>query len=153
MTKADIIALIATNLADYSGIVPSKHREVELAILNFVSTANQVEALNKGSILVGDVGVGTVGQVYTVTGDVVTAILEARTAKGNIITVTVLNPHADMFYKVDISSPESLGTMEIDNDIHPPIWQKINENSFYIYIEDYGGTQNLKIHFETKIAS
>jgi len=152
MTKTEIIALINSNLADYSGIVPSKHREVELAILNYINNAVQVNAINKGSITVGDIGVGSVGFSYPFVGDVESAKLYQRTGGGNIVLVTVKNAHSNTNYKVDISTPESLGTMEYDNDIRPIVWQKVNETQFYIYIEETGHiTQNIKIHFETKL--
>lgn len=148
--KENILSDITTKLADFSGIVPSKVREVLIRILNYITLNTQVNALNKGSITIGDLGVGSVGLIYTIAGDIVSATLDQRTSKGNVILVTVTNPHSGANYFVDVKTPESLGTMELDNDIRPVIWKKINEDSFYIYLEDTGGIQNLKIHFETK---
>lgn len=148
MTAAQIQTLIDTNLATGSSITALKHREVESALLNFMKDLATSFPLNVGSVTVGDIGVGSVGFIYLTSGNVVSAVLSARTKQGNVILVTIPNAYSGD-YKVD-TTIESLGTLELDNDIHPMVFKKNNSNSFFLYIEDSPGFQNIKIHFETK---
>lgn len=148
LTKTQIQTLINVNLADFSNILPAKHREVETEILNFISNTT---VTNTGFITVGDVGVGTVGQSYSVGGNVSSAILDTRTSKGNIIKVTVQNSMPSLSYFVR-TSIETLGTktsMEVDNDIHPIVFKVDTQTTFFVYVEDMSGTQNIRLHIET----
>jgi len=147
LTKTQIQTLINVNLADFSDILPAKHREVETEILNFISNTT---VTNTGFVTVGDVGVGTVGQSYSVGGNVSSAILDTKTAKGNIIKVTVQNSMPSLSYFVR-TSIETLGTktsMEIDNDIHPIVFKVDTQTTFFVYVEDMSGTQNIRLHIE-----
>jgi len=148
LTKTQIQTLINVNLADFSDILPAKHREVENEILNFISNTT---VTNTGFVTVGDVGVGTVGQSYSVGGNISSAILDTRTSKGNIIKVTVQNSMPSLSYFVR-TSIETLGTktsMEIDNDIHPIVFKVDTQTTFFVYVEDMSGTQNIRLHIET----
>lgn len=56
MTKAEIQALIDSNLASASAITAIKHREVENALLDFMDAFTASKILAKGTVTVGDVG-------------------------------------------------------------------------------------------------
>lgn len=56
MTKAEVQALIDSNLASASTITAVKHREVETALLNFIDDFSSSKILAKGTVTVGDVG-------------------------------------------------------------------------------------------------
>jgi hypothetical protein len=146
-TKAEVQTLIDTNLATGTVITAIKHREVETAILNFsdVSTTS-----NRGFITIGDINSGRdVGFVYPVGGDVNSATLITRTARGEVINVVIANALPSLVYLVRMQV-ESLGSIEIDNDIHPLVFKIKTTNSFEIYVEDYGGTQNIRVYIETQ---
>lgn len=78
LTKTEIEALINKNLESGSIIKASKHRDVELAILNYIDSSNKI--LLTGTVVVGDIAadklvdisfnsVGTID--YIVTGSLV----------------------------------------------------------------------------------
>lgn len=46
MTRTDLQSLINSNLADLSNIIPSKHREVETALLNEIAPLYEVKELD-----------------------------------------------------------------------------------------------------------
>ena len=146
MTKQEIQNLIDANLATGTVITAAEHREVETAILNFIQTAT---TSNVGFITIGDVGAGNVGDTYIVGGDVVSATVTTRTSRGQIFNVVLTNslPSLNYFVRIHV---ESLGNMEFDNDIHPIIFKINTTNSLNIYVEDYGGTQNIRLHIETQ---
>ena len=145
-TKAEVQALIDANLATGTAITAIKHRAVHTAILNFsdVSTTS-----NRGFITVGDVDNNPVGHTYVVGGDVNSATIVTRTARGDVINVVVANALPSLVYFVRMAV-ESLGNIDIDNDIHPLVFKIQTTNSFYIYIEDYGGPQNIRVYIETQ---
>jgi hypothetical protein len=145
-TKAEVQALIDANLATGTVITAVKHREVETAILNFsdVSTTS-----NRGFITIGDVNNRPVGYPYAVGGDVNSATVITRTARGEVINVVIANALPSLVYLVRMQV-ESLGSIEIDNDIHPLVFKIKTTNSFEIYVEDYGGTQNIRVYIETQ---
>ena len=145
-TKAEVQALIDANLATGTAITALKHRAVETAILNFsdVSTTS-----NRGFITVGDVDTNPVGHTYVVGGDVTSATIVTRTARGAVVSVVVANSLPSLVYFVRMAV-QSLGNIEADNDIHPLIFTVQTTNSFRFYIEDYGQTQNLRVYIETQ---
>ena len=146
MTKAQVQTLIDTNLATGTAITAIKHREVETAILNFsdVSTTS-----NRGFITIGDVDTNPVGHTYVVGGNVNSATVVTRTARGDVINVVVANALPSLVYFVRMAV-ESLGNIDADNDIHPLVFKIQTTNSFQIYVEDYGGAQNIRIYIETQ---
>ena len=146
MTKAEVQALIDANLATGTTITAVKHREVETAILNF---SDVTTTSNKGFITVGDVGLRAVGYTYAVGGNVVSATVVTSTARGEVINVVVANTLPSLVYFVRMQI-ESLGNIEIDNDLHPLVFKVQTTNSFRFYIEDYGGSQNVRIWIETQ---
>ena len=145
-TKAEVQALIDANLATGTAITAIKHRAVETAILDFsdVSTTS-----NRGFITVGDVDANPVGHTYVVGGDVVSATVVTRTARGEVIQVVVANALPSLVYFVRMAV-ESLGNIEGDNDIHPLVFNIQTTNSFRFYVEDYGQTQNIRVYIETQ---
>jgi hypothetical protein len=145
-TRAEVQNLIDTNLATGTVITAVKHREVESAILNFsdVSTTS-----NRGFITVGDVDNRPVGHTYAVGGDVNSATVITRTARGEVINVVIANSLPSLVYLVRMQV-ESLGNIEFDNDIHPLVFKIKTTNSFDFYVEDYGGTQNIRVYIETQ---
>jgi hypothetical protein len=145
-TKAEVQALIDANLATGTAITAIKHRAVETAILEFsdVSTTS-----NRGFITVGDVDSNPVGHTYVVGGDVVSATVVTRTARGEVISVVVSNALPSLVYFVRMAV-ESLGDIEADNDIHPLVFNIETTNSFRFYVEDYGQTQNIRVYIETQ---
>jgi hypothetical protein len=145
-TRAEVQTLIDTNLATGTVITAVKHREVESAILDFsdVSTTS-----NRGFITIGDVDTNPVGYNYTVGGDVNSATIVTRTARGDVISVVVANSLPSTSYLVRMQI-ESLGNIEADNDLHPLVFKIQTTNSFQIYIEDYGGSQNIRVYIETQ---
>ena len=145
-TKAEVQTLIDTNLATGTAITALKHREVETAILNFsdVSTTS-----NRGFITVGDVDTNPVGHTYVVGGDVTSATIVTRTSRGAVINVIVANALPSLVYFVRLLV-ESLGNIDLDNDISPLVFKIKTTNSFQIYIEDFGNTQNVRIWIETQ---
>ena len=145
-TKAEVQALIDANLATGTAITAIKHREVETAILNF---SNVSTTSNRGFITVGDVNVNPVGHTYVVGGDVVSATVVTRTARGEVINVVISNALPSLVYFVRMSI-ESLGSIETDNDLHPLVFNIQTTNSFRFYIEDYGGNQNVRVYIETQ---
>lgn len=95
-----------------------------------------------------DVDSGSVNDLYAVTGDLTKAQITTRTGNGQIITVTLANPMDNTTYEV-VVGVESAGTMEADNDIHPPVWKKVSTTQFQVYIEETGGTlQAIKCHIQ-----
>ena len=146
MTKQEIQNLIDANLATGTVITAAEHREVETAILNFIQTAT---TSNVGFITIGDVDVYPVGHTYVVGGDVSSATITSRTARGDVINVVLNNslPSLNYFVRTHV---ESLGNIELDNDIHPIVYKVNTTNSFYVYVEDYGGIQNIRLHIETQ---
>jgi hypothetical protein len=145
-TRAEVQNLIDTNLATGTVITAVKHREVESAILNFsdVSTTS-----NRGFITVGDIDTRPVGHNYVVGGNVNSATVITKTARGEVINVVVANSLPSLVYLVRMQV-ESLGNIEFDNDIHPLVFKIKTTNSFDFYVEDYGGTQNIRVYIETQ---
>ena len=145
-TKAEVQTLIDTNLATGTAITALKHREVETAILNFsdVSTTS-----NRGFITVGNVDANPVGHTYVVGGNVTSATVTTRTSRGEVITVVVANtlPSLNYFVRMQI---ESLGSIDTDNDLKPLVFKIKTTNSFEFHVQDFGGTQNIRVWIETQ---
>lgn len=147
LTKTQIQTLINTNLADFSDILPIKHREVETEILNFISNTT---VTNTGFITVGDIDTRSVGYSYPIGGNVSSAVVDTKTSNGEIIKVTMQNSMPSLSYFVR-TSIESIGTktnMENDNDIHPIVFKVDTQTTFFFYVEDMARTQDIRVHIE-----
>ena len=146
MTKAQVQALIDANLATGTLITAAEHREVETAILNFVDNE---QTSNIGFVTVGDVDANPVGHTYVVGGNVNSATVVTRTARGEVINVVLANTISSLDYFVRMHV-QSLGNIEFDNDVKTLVFKVQTTNSFFMYVEDIGGTQNIRIYIETQ---
>ena len=141
MTKSEIQALIAENLADFSNIVPERHREVELAILDYID-----RPLNKGYF--GNINIGGTPTTQAVGGDCVSAVMTSPASGFSQVEVTVPNTMPDMNYYVRVFI-QSDGDANTDTNVYAPTYTKINFDSFYINLKEPASvTQDLKIFFE-----
>jgi len=109
----------------------------------------QNEERNVGTFGPLDVDTGSVGDLYTVSGDMAQAEIVSRTDRGQIIQITLNNAMDSSDYEPR-TSIESLGTMNVDNGIYPLIFKIIDASNFQIYLEEStSGSQNIKIHVAT----
>lgn len=147
MTKEEIQELIDTNLATGSNITAEEHREVETALLNYISTFSPVKCYGKiGPV---DITGGTIN--YTVTGNIVSATRQSPIGRFNLVRVVMPSgSFPDTNYKVRIdteSGPVSGGN--VNNDIRPPMFQKVDANTFDLVLEENSEiTQDLYFHIE-----
>ena len=116
MTYTEILNLINTNLANYSNIVPSKHREVEIALLNYIK--DNLPIL-KGSVYIGD----------------------ARDSQ----EVTVRFPDVGMNNYIVICQlySNNPSTIENDNNVSLIVYQKTNTSFQVSLYEEAAGVQDL----------
>ena len=147
MTRAEVLALINSKLATNSNITASEHREVEVALLDFIPTVTPIKCYGK----IGPVDIKGTATTYTVTGNIVSAT--KITPTGNYMPVRVVMPTGsfpDTNYKIRIdveSGPSSGG--DTNNDIRPVMFQKVNSTTFDICLEENGNvTQDLYFHIE-----
>ena len=116
MSYTEISNLINTNLANYSNIVPSKHREVEFALLNYIK--DNLPIL-KGSAYIGDA------------------------ADSQEITVSFPDVGMNNYIVVcQLYSNNSL-TIEQDNNINLIVYQKTNTSFQVSLYENVAGVQDL----------
>lgn len=147
MTKEEIQELIDTNLATGSNITAEEHREVETALLNYISTFSPVKCYGKiGPV---DITGGTID--YTVTGNIVSATRQSPISRFNLVRVVMPSgSFPDTNYKVRIdteSGPVSGGN--VNNDIRPPMFQKVDANTFDLVLEENAEiSQDLYFHIE-----
>ena len=147
MTKEQIQTLIDTNLATGSNITATEHREVETALLNYISTFSPVKCYGK----IGPVDIKGSATTYTVTGNIVSAT--KITPTGNYMPVRVVmasGSFSDTNYKVriDVESGATYGG-DINNNIRPVVFQKVDANTFDICLEELGNeNQDLYFHIE-----
>lgn len=135
MTYLEILDLIDTNLASGSNIPAVKHREVEVALLNYSKYIGYMTGVN---LPVAD------GLSLSVSGDIASAVGTA--SSGVLVTLTTPMPSTNYYVK---SYVESLGTYAADTEIRRESFKKISTTQFYyIQSETESQTQNLKIHFE-----
>jgi hypothetical protein len=141
MTSAQIQTKINENLADFSNIIPEKHREVESDILQYIVDKSKYFPVNVGFIT--NVNIPVTSGTVTSGGDITTA-----TGTVNGILCEMDNAMPSTNYKVNISI-ESLGTNSLDGTIKAPLFKKNSVNDFYLILHETDGeNQNLKIHFE-----
>lgn len=105
---------------------------------------------NYGTFSPFNIDTPSVGQNAPVTGNINQAQVTAVTTDGDIYTITFANAFDNTTYQIQLDV-ESLGTLESDNDIKPPIWKKINTTQIQIYLEQTNNSnQSLKIHVTGK---
>lgn len=152
MTYQDVLDLINTKLASSAKIPASKHRTVETALLNYIEGSLQpilnYLPKNRGYFDTGDLPGTNVN--FTVGGNILSATLGERTSLGINVTCVIANSMADTNYKV-IISPQSLISLEFDNDIRPPVFRIDSTTTFSVYIEKLvtdTSTKNIRIHLD-----
>lgn len=104
---------------------------------------------NVGSFSGLDVGFGSVGLSYAVSGDISSAVVASGgSASDSIITVTMAKPMANTNYFVR-SFLQSQGNVNFDNDCSTPVFVPLTATTFTWAIgEVSGNTQNLRVHLE-----
>jgi hypothetical protein len=136
VTGADSGDFLATNARN--GLMSQAH----VIALEAVSNPER----NYGTFGTFDVNTGSVNDLYGVSGDVTEAKLIQRHSNGQIIQVTLDNAMNNLNYEVKVSV-ESLGNIELDNNIEVPTWKKISTTVFQvIFAETVPGVQNIKAH-------
>lgn len=103
-----------------------------------------------GTITVGDVNTGShpIGFNYPVSGEIQQAQVSGKQQDGEEITVT-LNPgmtSLNYFVRIHI---ESLGIIELDNDLETIVFKKLTTTQFRLYVGEEGSVQqDIKLHLE-----
>lgn len=84
----------------------------------------------------------------TTGGDITLAIATTGTEE-SFVACTMANTMPNMNYYI-LMTIESLGTVNLDNDIYAPIFKKISTTQFQFSIREITGSssQNLKVHFQ-----
>lgn len=96
-----------------------------------------------------DIFDGTIGTLYPVTGDIVSATLTGKPADASIIRIVLANDMTDVNYYVRMFVQSLATPIGQDGAIGTPIFKIINSTTFDMYIEQFQVlNQNLKIHFE-----
>ena len=123
MTKAEIQALIDSNLATASTITAVKHREVETALLNFIDDYSLTAPLTKGTFTIGNLTSTTAS--YTIT------FPAALSTASYLVCATII----------------SLGNGQADNEVQFAIGTK-TVNGFTLYIRETANvTQNINLDY------
>ena len=139
-TSDNFLADIARN-----GIYPKEHFE---KVEGLVASADKY-----GTVLVGNVDSGSVGDTYPVTGDFTSATIYDRTNEGNEVEVVLSSSMNSVDYTVVISIESLSSSITRDNDIQPVVWKKISTTKFRFYVEESylkNTTNNIKLHFDIK---
>jgi hypothetical protein len=123
MTKAEIQALIDSNLATASTITAVKHREVETALLNFIDDYSLKAPLTKGTLTIGNLTSTTASYTVTFPSSLSTA--------NYLVCATII----------------SLGNGQADNEVQFAIGAK-TVNGFTLYIRETANvTQNINLDY------
>ena len=123
MTKAEVQALIDSNLASASTITAVKHREVETALLNFMDDFATSKPLAKGTI--------TIGNLTSTTASYTATFSAAVSTNDYVVCGTIA----------------SLGNGQSDNEVQYAIGNK-TVNGFTIYIRETAAvTQNVNFDY------
>lgn len=123
ITYAQVQEKINLNLADFSNIVPEKHREVEQILLDYI---NENLPLYKGSLVIGDVS-----------GD-------------QIFNITFPDIGTTDYYVMG-SFKSNSANFDADNDITNFVWRELTTTGFKIALREVSGVvQNLTFYYEIK---
>jgi hypothetical protein len=142
MNKAEIQALIEENLADFSNIIPERHREVENAILDYID-----KPINFGTIQGIDVA-GSIGSL-TVTGDISACIASIPVSQVSKLLVTFDNEMPTVNYYVRMQVKCNSADILTDSAIGYPVFKVISTTQIEVVIgENTGGVQNLTLILE-----
>lgn len=119
-------------------------KEDKAIIDNFTSPER-----NYGTVIGINPASGTTGSFYPVSGNIASAQLVQKTGSGNRILITVANALDNLTYEVKMHI-ESLGAIQSDNDIFPPIFKKISITQFEVFLQESNSTtQNITLHAST----
>lgn len=104
---------------------------------------------NKGWVSGIDIGAGSIGSNYPVSGDITSAVITASGGGVTVFRCTVSNSLINTNYKIRIDV-ESQSTFNSDTTSLVPVFKIISTNQFDIGIRESGTPiQNLKLHLET----
>jgi hypothetical protein len=96
-----------------------------------------------------NVEVNTVGTSFTVSGDIVSAIVTVKSDNTNVVRVTVANTMTNLDYYVRHFVEGLSADIRIDNSIGDLVFKPINATTFDVTIQEFDSqTQNLRIHLE-----
>jgi hypothetical protein len=103
-----------------------------------------VKTSRNGTVLFGDISGGTVGQNVVVSGDIQSATILERGNGRSVIQATLTTAMPTSDYVIQITT-ESLGSLEFDNDVKPPVFKRVSNQVFKIYYEETGSvTQDIR---------
>lgn len=123
MTKAEVQALIDSNLASASTITAVKHREVETALLNFMDDFTSSKPLTKGTI--------TIGNLTSTTASYTATFPTALSTSNYLVCGTIA----------------SLGNGQADNEVQYAVGNK-TVNGFTLYIRETANVvQNINFDY------
>jgi len=166
LTIPQLKDLVNVNLADNSNIIPSEHRDVELALIDYLETLQPISSsnlpVNKGYITANNASSGgtEVGIEVDVTvssrlrkfGNVSTVTC-ASNGGATILTVTLQNamPSNDYIVKSWFELvPTSSVTLQNTSTVGQPVFKIISTTQFQIVLREWDGkVQALRLHFET----
>jgi hypothetical protein len=165
LTIAQLKNLVNTNLADNSNIVPLEHREVELALIDYLETlqpiTNANAPSNKGYVTAnnqttGGVEVGinlgtTLSDKLRYFGNILSVTVNS-TSDYSILTVNLQNPMPNNNYVVKHwleQIPSSATPIQNTSSIVHPVFKVISNTQFQFVIKESSNqTQNIRVHFE-----
>lgn len=153
MTRAQVLELINNNIATGSNITAAEHKAVEIALLDFIpANISSIKCYGR----IGPVDIKGTATTYTCSfGNIVSA--SKITPAGDYQPVRVVMPSGsftDTNYKVRIDVESGpVGGGDVNNNIRPVVFQKINSTTFDICLEELtvggsGDTQDLYFHIE-----
>ncbi|MEN2402292.1 hypothetical protein GKZ90_0021060 [Flavobacterium sp. MC2016-06] len=166
LTIAQLKDLVALNLADNSDIIPSEHRAVENALIDYLETLQPISnsnlPVNRGYITANNLATGgfevgiNVGTTLTdrlrVFGNI-SAIAVASSSNKSLFTVTLQNSHPNNNYIVKSwleLTPASPVILQNSADVVEPVFKIVSGNQFQIILNEANNqTQALRLHFET----
>lgn len=98
-------------------------------------------------------GTGTVGDTFTVGGDIASCVLNARQFQANRYLITMSGTSIGTTnYKVNMASESMSSDANWVNDVNfrEPLFKKISATQFYLIVDedDSGFSQNIKVHFD-----
>lgn len=102
---------------------------------------------NAGTISNIEIHGGTIGALFPVTGDIVSATLIDKPVGISIIRVVVANTMTDTNYIVQFFPQSMSASMADDGGVGTAIFKPVNATTFDFSIQEYGSyVQNLKYH-------
>lgn len=167
LTIAQLKDLVNANLADNSNIIPSEHRAVELALIDYLETLQPISnsniPLNRGYITANNANSGGSEVGIDVGGTTTTSQLRragnvtyvscVSTGGYIILTVNLQNPHPNNNYVVKSwyeSVPTSSVPIQNSGSVSQPVFKIISGSQFQIVLREFHSQmQAVRLHFET----